>query len=97
MEHIQVHIYDYLFFIVLVIRLLLVHEKFLVDNPSLVSHDVFSLFTNVLVTENIELFHEAAYGHQTIPHSSMLPEDLRALVKMGTKEIPFVFENRQLY
>ena len=36
------------------------------DIPSIFSLDVSSLFTNVPVTETIELIHEAAYGHQTI-------------------------------
>ena len=73
----------------------LVHFKKLKlsDNQSLVSLDVASCFTNVPVIETIGLIVAAAYGHQTIPPPSILPEDLRTLLKICTLEIPFIFEN----
>ena len=52
------------------------------------------MFTNVPVTETIELIVEAVYEHQTMPPPSMLPEDLRALIKICTQKTPFIFENR---
>ena len=65
------------------------------ENQQLVSLDVTSLFTNVPVTETIEIIIEAAYGNENVPPPPILPEDLRALLKICTQETPFLFGNKQ--
>ena len=59
-----------------------------------VSLDVASLFSNVPVEATIELIAERAYNHPTLPPPILNRDDLCYLLKICTKETPFLFKGQ---
>ena len=64
----------------------------------LASLDVESLFTNVPITETIDIIIDYAFNHASLPPpSSLSPELLRRMLKICTTEAPFRCPSGNLY